>query len=107
MVSGFVGWAVWKVSSLFKEGRHDMRAHVAQALTIVAETVEEHGRRLQAVEVFNAGLTAMLKSIEEFRADVKQRFEYLHGERKDDMREIYNRLDTIIKRGESDGRSRE
>lgn len=102
-ISGTVGLAVWFLTAQLAKNRHDMRSHVAQALTSVDEALLDHQRRLNAVEVFNAGLNIMLKSIDEFRADVKQRFETLHRERREDMQGLQSKLDTIIGRGEGDG----
>jgi predicted nuclease with TOPRIM domain len=94
-IGGFVGWAVWWITHQLAQNRHDMRSHVEQVLAAMSDDIEEQSKRISAVEVFNAGLTVMLKQVDEFRSDVKQRFESLHQERKGDMKDLHKRLDEI------------
>lgn len=94
-LGGFIGWLVWWMASQLSKNRHDMRSHVEQVLHSFDETIIEHGKRIGAVEVFNAGLTVMLKNIDEFREDVKERFDNLGRERREDMNELHRRLEAI------------
>lgn len=94
-----VGRLVYKFTQILRDDRHTLDAASKQRDDILEETIKEiraeYGGRISALENYNAGLIVLLREMEAFRADVKERFESLHDERRDDMRELHKRIEAL------------
>lgn len=96
---------LWKVYSIvsFEREHFDLRFN-----RLVDRFVKDHDEadaRIGRLEIFHAGLVSVLKQMDEFRSEVREDFEQLRNERKDDMKSIHARLDQLLsEKGARDAR---
>lgn len=105
-----VGYVVWKFLTLvheqrleyekkLSEQRHTLKGGYEQADMYLREMVEDTESKLEAritaVELFNATALAVLDEMKSFRHEVKQRFEDLHRERREDMSLLHQKIEAI------------
>lgn len=76
--------------------RHDLRATYDQKMVILDQKIESESKRIDAIEIFNAGVRILIQAIDEFKADVKDRFEAVTSDRKEEINKIDKKLDAII-----------
>jgi hypothetical protein len=76
--------------------RNDLRAGIDEKITNVADKLHEESRRIDAIEIFNAGLRMLFQSLDEFKSDVRNKFEEVTRDRKEEVKRIDEKLDKII-----------
>jgi hypothetical protein len=101
-VSCGVAAAVWKFAEYLKYQRHDFRSQIEHRTVVFSEKLEElekhYEGRIHALEMFNSSLAVVLKQVETFQSEVKLEFAELREERKEDMRLLHERFDTVNER---------
>lgn len=96
-LSWLIIWKIWGLISYEREITEKRFMLVQETFKLEHEQFEA---RIAKIELFNAGLVAMMKQMDEFRLDVKMNFDELRKTRKEDMMNIHRRFDKLFGRGD-------
>lgn len=96
-VASFI--VAWRIQVYLSKERHETRTSFNQRteglddkMDLLIDGIE---KRLNSIEVFNAGTLVVLEHLKEFRDEVKRQYNELRQERKDDMQGLHRRLDAL------------
>lgn len=96
-VASFI--VAWRIQVYLSKERHETRTSFNQRteglddkMDLLVDGIE---KRLNSIEVFNAGTLVVLEHLKEFRDEVKRQYNELRQERKDDMQGLHRRLDAL------------
>lgn len=76
--------------------RADLQAGYEHQFIRLDTRIQDESRRIDQIEIFNAGLRFLVQSIDEFKEDVRSKFEGVTRDRKEDVSKIDRKLDQII-----------
>jgi Na+(H+)/acetate symporter ActP len=96
-VASFI--VAWRIQVHLAKERHATRTAFDQRTQGLDDKVDllmgGIEKRLNAIEVFNAGTLVVLEHLKEFRDEVKKQYDELRIERKEDMQGLHRRLDAL------------
>lgn len=77
--------------------RHDLRSSYDHKMGLLDQRITDESRRIDQIEIFNAGLRILMQTIEKFQDEVKARFTADAKDRKDEIKSIEDKLDEILR----------